>query len=102
MKKILRAFPHLTLIFGLMTLLFFIIDRFNTGMAFMTSELSKWLFAALALTAVVSSVSLISANWQRDDRRKKRQALEEEERAFFERMRNAESEATATVHPDKK
>lgn len=90
MKKLLRAIPHLTLILALMTLLFFIIDRFNTGMAFMTSELSKWLFATLALTAAVSSVALIALNWETDDAIEEQEALEEEAKQFAERVRYAE------------
>ena len=44
-----RFIPHLTIILSVMTLVFFVIDRFNEIMAFMTSELSKWVFALLAL-----------------------------------------------------
>ena len=59
MKKCKRIFPHITLILSLMVLTFFVIDRFNEFMAFMTSELSKWVIAALALSALVTSIRLI-------------------------------------------
>ncbi len=59
MKKCKRVFPHITLILSLMVLTFFVIDRFNEFMAFMTSELSKWVIAALALSALVTSIRLI-------------------------------------------
>lgn len=59
MKKII---PHLSLALGLMVLTFFVIDRFNDVMAFMTSELSKWVIAGLALTSVITSVCLIAEN----------------------------------------
>ncbi len=35
-----RIIPHITIVLSLMTLTFFVIDRFNEVMAFMTSELS--------------------------------------------------------------
>ena len=37
MKKV---FPHITIILAVMTLTFFVIERFNAMMAFMTSRLS--------------------------------------------------------------
>ncbi len=82
MHFIKRFLPHITLVLGLMTLTFFGIDRVNTGMAFMTSELSKWVFAALALTAIVTSVFLIGSNWREEARaaRRKQRAREREER----------------------
>lgn len=72
MRYIRRFLPHVTLVLGLMTLTFFCIDRVNTGMAFMTSELSKWVFAALALCAIVTSVFLIGLNWREEARAARR------------------------------
>lgn len=66
MKKII---PHITIILSLMTIAFFIIDKFNEIMAFMTSEMSKWLFAVLALCAIITSVCLIRSNLQEEERR---------------------------------
>ena len=68
MKWIKRAAPHLTIILGLMTLTFFCIDRVNTAMAFMTSELSKWVFMALAVLAIFSATLLIGFQWREDAR----------------------------------
>lgn len=65
--------PHLTIILSVMTLVFFVIDRFNEIMAFMTSELSKWVFALLALCAIITSVCLIIENFREDDRREARE-----------------------------
>ena len=50
---------------------FFIIDRFNSFMDFMTSEMSKWVFAALAVFAIASAVRLIAADWREDERERK-------------------------------
>ena len=41
---------------------FFVIDRFNEYMAFMSSEISKWVIAGLALCALLSAVRLILAD----------------------------------------
>lgn len=71
MKKI---FPHITIILALMTLTFFVIHQFNEMMGFMTSEMSQWVFAALAVFALVSSVRLIVCDWNEDRRARERQA----------------------------
>jgi len=73
MKWIKRALPHLTIILALMTLTFFCIDRVNTGMAFMTSELSKWVFMLLAVSGLLSSLMLIASNWRHDMRQARKQ-----------------------------
>lgn len=62
MKKIKRLLPHATLILSLMVLTFFVIDRFNEYMAFMSSEISKWVIAGLALCALLSAIRLILAD----------------------------------------
>ena len=97
MKRIItRALPHITIILGLMTLVFFVVDGFNPIMAFMSNELSKKIVAVLAVCAVASSVLLIARQWQEDDRRarklarqQRRQELlaEETEKSFEEEAR---------------
>ena len=80
MKRILsRILPHLTIILGLMTVVFYIVDGFNEVMAFMSSALSKQVFLALAISAIISSVLLISRQWKEDDRkaRKAERLIEE-------------------------
>ncbi len=66
--KLKRLIPHITIILAMMTLTFFVIDRFNEFMDFMTSELSKWVFAALAVFALATAVRLIAADWKEKDR----------------------------------
>ncbi len=68
----LRLLPHAVIVLSLMTLTFFMIDRFNPIMAFMTSELSKWVFALLAVAGFATAVALIAMQWGEDDRRAKR------------------------------
>ena len=73
MKRLLtRFFPHAVIVLSLMTLTFFGIDRFNPIMAFMTSELSKWVFALLAVTGFVTALLLIGMQWNEDDRKARR------------------------------
>ena len=69
MKKFI---PNLTIVLSAMTLTFFVIDKFNEYMAFMTSELSKAVFAALAVCAAITSVFLIAENFREEDRRERR------------------------------
>ena len=86
LKKII---PHVTIVLSLMTLVFFIISRFNDAMAFMTSAMSQWLFALLAVCACTTSVCFIIAQWK--ERKRKEAAL---------RRRRAErSQAMPNPHP---
>ena len=75
MKRLLsRVLPHLTIILGVMTLVFYVVDGFNAVMAFMASDLSKQVFMALAVCAIISSVMLISRQWKEDDRKARKAA----------------------------
>lgn len=67
-----RVMPHAVIVLSLMTLTFFSIDRVNPIMAFMTSELSKWVFALLAVTGLLTAIFLIGMQWREDDRRARR------------------------------
>ena len=79
MKRIIsRVMPHLTIILGVMTLVFYVVDGFNAVMAFMASELSKQVFLALAICAILSSVMLIYRQWTEDDRKARKAARLEE------------------------
>lgn len=82
MKRIVtRILPHAVIVLSLMTLTFFGIDRVNPIMAFMTSELSKWVFALLAVAGFFTAILLIGMQWREDDRRAKRAARHHEEAA---------------------
>jgi hypothetical protein len=76
-----RILPHAVIVLSLMTLTFFGIDRFNPIMAFMTSELSKWVFALLAVTGFATAILLIGMQWGEDDR-KARRALKQKTHAL--------------------
>lgn len=73
MKRfITRILPHAVIVLSLMTLTFFGIDRVNPIMAFMTSELSRWVFALLAATGFATAVLLVGMQWSEDDRKTRR------------------------------
>lgn len=59
-----RLISHATLILSVIILVCFVIDRFNGAMEFMTSEITKWLIAALALLAGTNGVLTIVALWE--------------------------------------
>ncbi len=89
MKRILsRVLPHLTIILGVMTLVFYVVDGFNAVMAFMASDLSKQVFMVLAVSAIISSVMLISRQWKEDDRKARKAA---------KRLESAELEAAEAM-----
>ena len=71
-----RAFrvivAHLTLLLSALVITFFIIDRFNTAMEFIESEISKWVIAALGFTALANAVLTIVANWVNPDGKRKK------------------------------
>ena len=78
MKRLIaRALPHLTIILSVMTLVFFVVDGFNAVMAFMASELSKRIFAVLAVCSISTSVMLISRQWKEDDRKARKEQRDE-------------------------
>ena len=90
MKRLLsRILPHLTIILGVMTLVFYVVDGFNAVMAFMASELSKQVFMVLAVCAIISSGMLISRQWKEDDRKARKAARRREEE---ERVNQSEPE----------
>ena len=62
---------HLTAMLSVLIIICFIIDRVNTAMEFMSSGLSKWCIAILALLALISSVLNIIALWKNPDRKKR-------------------------------
>ena len=93
MKRLLaRFFPHAVIVLSLMTLTFFGIDRFNPIMAFMTSELSKWVFALLAVAGLVTAILLIGMQWNEDDRKARRTLKQRTNAAKAESDKSNENE----------
>ena len=55
-----KLLPHIAIVISGMLIVFFVIDRFNKPMGFMTNELHKKLTFVLALLAIYFSIQLIS------------------------------------------
>jgi len=67
--------PHLTIMFGGMFVVFYVIDTMNTAMEFLTSDLSKKCILVLALLSITSAAILIhQTRWIELLRRKKKTA----------------------------
>ncbi|MEA4940893.1 MAG: hypothetical protein VB091_15035 [Christensenella sp.] len=84
--------PHAVIVLSLMTLTFFGIDRVNPIMAFMTSELSKWVFALLAVTGFATAVLLIGMQWSEDDRKARRALKQKAQTSAVESTESADDE----------
>ena len=87
-----RILPHAVIVLSLMTLTFFGIHRVNPIMAFMTSELSKWVFALLAVTGFATAVLLIGMQWSEDDRKARRALKQKAQTSAVESTESADDE----------
>ena len=56
MTKLMKLLSHLIVILSLMFVVFLILDQFNPMMNFIDNPISRWLLAALCLSAVTQSV----------------------------------------------
>lgn len=65
-------FAHTGIIVGMMFVVFFIIDRFNPAMEFLTSEISKWLILLLALCAIGNGLYSARLLFQRQKRQEEK------------------------------
>lgn len=68
-----KALPHAAIVLAGMLVVFFVFDRFNKPMAFMTNEFHKRITFALALMAIYLAVRRVSAmrKAERDDYRRR-------------------------------
>ena len=55
MSKAAGFFSHLTVIFGMIFLVFLVLDQFNPLMNFVDNSISRWLLAALCLCGIGQS-----------------------------------------------
>lgn len=80
-----KILPHAAIVISGMYLVFFLIDRVNSAMAFINNGITKRLLLVLCAISVVNAIYLI-----RDDRRKVRQ---QQARAEAARRRRAEQDS---------
>ncbi len=57
MNKVRTVFSHLTVILGLVFIVFLILDQFNPMMNFIDNSISRWLLGALCVSGIIQSVS---------------------------------------------
>ena len=75
-------FAHAGIIVGMMFVVFFVIDRFNPAMEFLTSSLSKWLILFLAVCAVGDGLYSAILLFQRQRRQEDRKRAQVQERSL--------------------
>ena len=63
---------HTGIIIGMMFVVFFVIDRFNPAMEFLTSSISKWLMLVLAICAILNGLFSAIFLFQKQRRREER------------------------------
>ncbi len=56
MSKITGFLNHLTVIFGLMFLVFLVLDQFNPMMNFVDNRISRWLLAMFCICGISRSI----------------------------------------------
>ncbi|HRX57757.1 MAG TPA: hypothetical protein P5075_03185 [Eubacteriales bacterium] len=49
-------FAHTSIIIGMMFVIFFVIDRFNPAMEFLSSNISKWLILIFAICSILNGL----------------------------------------------
>lgn len=59
MKRIVGMLPHINIIISCMMITFFVIDRYNTAMAFINNNITKWLLLIVSILSIVNSIILI-------------------------------------------
>ena len=56
MSKVNGLFNHLTVMFGLMFLVFLVLDEFNPMMNFVNNQISRWLLAVFCVCGISRSI----------------------------------------------
>jgi len=83
-----KILPHAAIILSGMYLVFFLIDRVNSAMAFINNEITKHLLLILCAISVVNAIYLIH-----DERRKVRQQQARAEEARRRQRERREAQA---------
>ena len=67
MSKIAGFLNHLTVIFGMMFLVFLVLDQFNPMMNFVDNGISRWLLALMCVCGISRSI----LGWMTEEKEKK-------------------------------
>ena len=73
MERLKKIIPHLNIVFSSMFIVFYVIDRVNSAMNFLTDPLSKAVLLAFCIVSIVTSVLLIAM--QRKEMRRRRYGI---------------------------
>lgn len=65
-----RLLAHASMLLSVLVLVCFVIDRVNDAMDFMTSDLSKWLFAITAVVSILNALFTIINLWVKPENQK--------------------------------
>ena len=65
MSKAAGFFSHLTVIFGMIFLVFLVLDQFNPMMNFIDNGVSRWMLAGFCLSGIAGG----ALSWRREDRK---------------------------------
>ncbi len=60
MKQFAVALPHVSIILAAVMIVFFVIDRFNSAMAFLNNDGAKVLLLILSSTSIINAIRLIA------------------------------------------
>ena len=92
-----RILPHLTLVLALVLMVLFVLDRFNGNMAFLTSEITKWMLFVLGVLSVTTAALLIAHQWRDDafNEQQRQAAIKREQHAARKRAWEAERHAAS-------
>lgn len=67
-----KILPHVSILLSNMYIVFFLIDRVNTAMAFINNNITKWLLLFASLISIANSIFLIHDERKRIVFREKR------------------------------
>ena len=68
MSKVQGLFNHLTVMFGMVFLVFLVLDQFNPMMNFTDNHISRWLLAALCISGIMQSIQYWKKGENRDEK----------------------------------
>ena len=102
-QRVWGFFAHASIIVGMMFVVFFVIDRFNPAMEFLTSNLSKWLILVLALCAMISglysAIFLFQKQKRRDEKRLNPQTRPAHQQEHYPQQHDARQAFDSRAYP---
>ncbi len=60
MKTVEKVMPHISIILSGMMIVFFVVDRFNSAMAFIDNDGTKILLLLLSVTSIINASMLVA------------------------------------------